>query len=96
MYFILANSLVEKLNQAIDGKEKQEKIFNSLTEITNPEMLEVWSLQAALAETNRGDALRVYDVKFESGEYMLAKNHMIHYAKQTFSSHYCRNKVVYG
>jgi hypothetical protein len=48
-----------------------EPQYNDLSSILNQDLVAKWTREADLAETARGEALRIYDVKHEKGTLLL-------------------------
>jgi hypothetical protein len=66
-------SLLKKYKKAVKGHRDMKTAFNELTETISPNLIEEWTVAEKKAMLERGNLLKIFDVKEDNGKYAWAK-----------------------
>jgi hypothetical protein len=79
-------SLLRKHEKAVDGRRDTKTAFHELTETISPDLIGEWTALEKKAMLERGDLLKIFDVKEDNGENTGLKHCIYTHGKLSCSS----------
>ena len=64
---MIVGSLAKKYKKGVPAMEESQRVFEELTAALSGDLVEEWKIGEEKAMRDRGDALRIYDVKEVKG-----------------------------
>ena len=72
------STLCKKFEKAKNGLKETSEAYEELSASLNPSLVKIWQADEQRARVERGDALKIYDVRFEQGGLSSSHLHAYH------------------